>query len=115
MHCPDCRGTDLRQLLVAECYERRSLGITSNLVFSEWERIFANPMATAAAIDPVVHHSVILEFNVPSYCHSVIPPTLPSNGARPKGDEPAKLIDAKPARILYAGQRSTLELSRLAK
>ena len=56
-----------RQLLVAECYERRSLGITSNLVFSEWERIFANPMATAAAIDPVVHHSVILEFNVPSY------------------------------------------------
>ena len=52
--------------LIAERYERRSLGITSNLVFSEWERIFANPMATAA-IDRVVHHSVILEFNVPSY------------------------------------------------
>ena len=34
--------------LIAERYERRSLGITSNLVFSEWERIFANPMATAA-------------------------------------------------------------------
>ena len=32
--------------LIAERYERRSLGITSNLVFSEWERIFANPMAT---------------------------------------------------------------------
>ena len=32
-----------------------------------WERIFANPMATAAAIDRVVHHSVILEFDVPSY------------------------------------------------
>ncbi len=45
----------------------RSLGITSNLVFSELERIFANPMATAAAIDRVVHHSVILEFDVPSY------------------------------------------------
>ncbi len=53
--------------LFAERYERRSLGITSNLVFSEWERIFANPMATAAAIDRVVHHSVILEFDVPSY------------------------------------------------
>ena len=52
---------------IAERYERRSLGITSNLVFSEWERIFANPMATAAAIDRVVHHSVILEFDVPSY------------------------------------------------
>ena len=36
--------------LIAERYERRSLGITSNLVFSEWERIFANPMATAAAM-----------------------------------------------------------------
>ena len=53
--------------LIAERYERRSLGITFNLVFSEWERIFANPMATAAAIDRVVHHSVILEFDVPSY------------------------------------------------
>ena len=38
-----------------------------NLVFSQWEHIFANPMATAAAIDRVVHHSVILEFDVPSY------------------------------------------------
>ena len=53
--------------LSAERYERRSLGITSNLVFSQWEHIFANPMVTAAAIDRVVHHSVILEFDVPSY------------------------------------------------
>ena len=51
--------------LIAERYERRSLGITSNLVFSQWQHIFANPMATA--IDRVVHHSVILEFDVPSY------------------------------------------------
>ena len=53
--------------LIAERYERRYMGITSNLVFSQWEHIFANPMATAAAIDRVVHHSVILEFDVPSY------------------------------------------------
>ena len=53
--------------LIAERYERRSLGITSNLVFSEWEKVFANPMATAAAIDRIVHHSVILEFDLPSY------------------------------------------------
>ena len=53
--------------LIAERYEGRSLLITSNLVFSEWERIFKEPMATAAAIDRVVHHSVILEFDVPSY------------------------------------------------
>ena len=53
--------------LIAERYERRSLSITSNVVFSKWERIFVNTMATAAAIDRVIHHSVILEFDVPSY------------------------------------------------
>ena len=53
--------------LLAERYERRSLVITSNLVFSQWEQIFRNPLATAAAIDRIVHHSVILEFDVPSY------------------------------------------------
>jgi DNA replication protein DnaC len=49
--------------LMAERYERRSLLVTSNLVFGEWDRIFKNPMTTAAAIDRLVHHSVILEFN----------------------------------------------------
>lgn len=53
--------------LLAERYERRSMVITSNLVFSEWDRIFKNPMTTAAAIDRLVHHSVILEFDVPSF------------------------------------------------
>ena len=53
--------------LIAERYESRSLLITSNRVFSEWERIFKEPMATAAAIDRVVHHSVILEFDVLSF------------------------------------------------
>lgn len=52
---------------LAERYERRSVLITSNLVFSEWDRIFKNPMTTAAAIDRLVRHSVILEFAVPSY------------------------------------------------
>jgi hypothetical protein len=40
--------------------------ITSNLMFSEWGRIFKNPMTTAAAIDRLVHHVVILEFDVSS-------------------------------------------------
>lgn len=53
--------------LLAERYERRSLVITSNLVFSAWDRIFNNPMTTAAAIDRLVHHAVILEFDVESY------------------------------------------------
>ncbi len=47
--------------LLAERYERKSIGITTNLVFSEWERIFKNPMTTMAAIDRVVHHAVILD------------------------------------------------------
>jgi DNA replication protein DnaC len=46
---------------LAERYERRSVIITSNVVFSEWHRIFKDPMTTAAAIDRLVHHSVILE------------------------------------------------------
>ncbi len=46
---------------LAERYERRSVIITSNVVFSEWDRIFKDPMTTAAAIDRLVHHSVILE------------------------------------------------------
>ncbi len=53
--------------LIAERYERRSLIVTSNLVFSQWEEIFQSPMATAAAIDRIVHHSVIAEFDVTSY------------------------------------------------
>lgn len=53
--------------LMAERYERRSMIVTSNLLFSEWNRIFKNPLTTAAAIDRVVHHAMILEFNVPSY------------------------------------------------
>jgi DNA replication protein DnaC len=48
--------------LMAERYERRSLVLTSNLVFSQWDRIFKNPMTTAAAIDRLVHHAIVLEF-----------------------------------------------------
>lgn len=53
--------------LLAERYERGSVVLTSNLPFSGWESIFKDPMTTAAAIDRLVHHSVILELNVPSY------------------------------------------------
>lgn len=53
--------------LLAERYERGSVLITSNLPFSQWESIFKDPMTTAAAIDRLVHHSVIVELNVASY------------------------------------------------
>lgn len=47
--------------LLAERYERRSVALSTNLVFSDWERIFKDPMTTLAAIDRVVHHAVILD------------------------------------------------------
>jgi len=52
---------------LAERYERKSVLITTNLVFSKWDQIFKDPMTTAAAIDRVVHHAVILELNMESY------------------------------------------------
>ena len=52
---------------LADRYEQGSLMITSNLPFSKWEQIFKDPMTTAAAIDRLVHHSVILELNIDSY------------------------------------------------
>ena len=54
-------------LLLAERYERGSVLLTSNLPFSGWEAIFKDAMTTAAAIDRLVHHSVIVELNVSSY------------------------------------------------
>ena len=53
--------------LLAERYERGSVLLTSNLPFSKWEGIFKDPMTTAAAIDRLVHHSIIVELNIPSY------------------------------------------------
>ncbi|MGB9437677.1 MAG: IS21-like element helper ATPase IstB [Desulfobacterales bacterium] len=50
---------------LSERYERKSVMITSNLVFSQWEQIFKDPLTTAAAIDRIVHHSFILEIPAP--------------------------------------------------
>jgi len=68
--------------LLSDRYERKSVIITTNLVFSEWNQIFKNPMTTMAAIDRVVHHSVILDMmDVESYRakeanHRHLPATL---------------------------------------
>ena len=53
--------------LIAERYERRSLIVTCNQPFSAWEQIFPDPAMTVAAIDRLVHHATILEFNTESY------------------------------------------------
>jgi DNA replication protein DnaC len=53
--------------LLANCYEKTSVVITSNLPFSKWDGVFNDAMMAAAAIDRLVHHGVILELNIPSY------------------------------------------------
>jgi DNA replication protein DnaC len=53
--------------LISERYERGSLMISSNLPFSKWETIFKSPMVTVAAIDRLVHHSIIIEMNLESF------------------------------------------------
>jgi DNA replication protein DnaC len=53
--------------LIADKYERGSLMLSSNLPFSKWEKIFKSPMVTVAAIDRLVHHSIIIELNLDSY------------------------------------------------
>ena len=73
--------------LLAERYERGSVLLTSNLAFSKWDQIFKDAMTTAAAIDRLVHHSVIIELNVPSYRVETAKKTKrggPSQAASPK-------------------------------
>ena len=62
--------------------------VTSNLVFSRWDRIFRDQMATAAAIDRLVHHAVVIEFDVPSYRTDRSrpkPPLVPAPRGRASG------------------------------
>ena len=58
---------EVRFNLMAFRYERGSVLLTSNLPFSKWDQIFKDQMTTAAAIDRLVHHRIVLELNVPSY------------------------------------------------
>ena len=48
---------------LAERYERRSVLVSSNLVFSKWDQIFKDPMTTMVAVDRLGHHAIILEFD----------------------------------------------------
>ena len=77
---------------LSERYERKSVIITSNLVFSEWDRIFKDPMTTAAAIDRLVHHAVILEMTGPS---------IRNEDAKKRGDlatsTPATITNKEPS------------------
>lgn len=78
----------------AQRYERRSVLITSNIVFSQWDRIFKDAMTTAAAIDRLVHHSVILEMTGTSYRSDIAEAAQSARGRKVNGS---------------AGQRATAQ------
>jgi DNA replication protein DnaC len=60
-------GSELLFNVIAECYEKQSLMITTNLQFKEWESIFGSNKLTAAMIDRLVHHGDIISFEGTSY------------------------------------------------
>ena len=60
-------ASELLFQVVSDCYEQKSLIITSNLEFSQWNTIFGNDKLTAAMIDRLIHHSHILVFSGPSH------------------------------------------------
>jgi DNA replication protein DnaC len=53
--------------LLADRYEQGTILLTSNLPFSKWEQVFKDPTTAAAAVDRLIHHSVIIELNLDSY------------------------------------------------
>jgi DNA replication protein DnaC len=68
--------------LIAERYERRSIALTANQPFSEWNQVFPEPAMTVAAIDRLVHHATILELNVESYRRKAAEATREKNARR---------------------------------
>jgi DNA replication protein DnaC len=78
---------DVLFTLFAERYERRTVMITSNLVFSKWDQIFRDAMTTAAAIDRLVHHARILELNTESYRAAKAHDRRRGKGTEKNGDD----------------------------
>ena len=60
-------ASELLFQVVSDCYEQKSLIITSNMEFSQWNSIFGNDKLTAAMIDRLIHHSHILVFSGTSH------------------------------------------------
>jgi DNA replication protein DnaC len=59
----DSEGSKLLFGIIAECYERKSIIITTNLEFARWNDIFADTKITAALLDRIIHHSHMLDFS----------------------------------------------------
>lgn len=84
--------------LVSARYERRSLLITANQPFGEWNKVFPDPAMTLAAVDRLVHHATIFEMNVESYrrrsaLQRQSKPARPHASATIKSTEPVSRSD----------------------
>lgn len=60
-------GSELLFNVIADCYERQSVIVTSNLEFGNWNTIFGDTKLTAAMVDRLIHHAHILTFTGESY------------------------------------------------
>ena len=69
--------------LIAERYERKSIALTANAPFSEWDQVFPDKAMTVAAVDRLVHHATILEMNVDSYRRRAALPARRQRSATP--------------------------------
>lgn len=63
----DAEGSQLLFQVIADCYEKRSLILTTNIEFSKWNGIFYDDQLTAALIDRLVHHSHLIVFDRESW------------------------------------------------
>ncbi|WP_164214791.1 IS21-like element helper ATPase IstB [Virgibacillus sp. YIM 98842] len=60
-------GAELLFQVISMCYENKSLVITTNLQFGQWNHVFGDPILTEAVIDRLIHHSHLLLFNGESF------------------------------------------------
>ncbi|MGC5327023.1 IS21-like element helper ATPase IstB [Brevibacillus sp. SYSU BS000544] len=61
------QGAELLFQIISMCYERKSIIITTNLQFGQWNHIFGDPILTEAVIDRLIHHSHLIVFNGESH------------------------------------------------
>ena len=67
-YCPhDQAGADLFFQLISQRYERKSMLFTTNLTYSEWDKVFINPLSTAAAVDRIIHKCETYNIGGPSW------------------------------------------------
>ncbi len=64
-------GADLFFQLISQRSERKSMLITTNLTYSEWDKVFLNPLTTAAAVDRIIHNCETFNIQGPSWRREV--------------------------------------------